>query len=71
MPKLIAYLRFQYHGFLLDLNNCLNQLHLRSDEAAEEIAKKHVMTMLLDILPRLGYPTDRLLRGDDHDDILG
>lgn len=43
---------------------------IRSDEAAEKIAKKHVMTMLLDIA-RLGYPIDRLLRGDTHDDISG
>ena len=59
IPTLVAKARFQYHGTLLDLNNVLNQLHMRSDEKAEEIAKKHAMIIFGDIFPRI-YGEDYL-----------
>lgn len=55
---LVAQLRYRYHLNAIGINNILNQLRLRSDEKAEECAKKHVMTIFNDILPRLGYDTE-------------
>ena len=54
IPEKVAKMRFYYHANLIDLNNVLNQLGIRSDEKAEEVAKKHVMTIFTDICPRLG-----------------
>ncbi len=62
LPKTVAKMRFEYHGTLLDINNVLNQLGLRNDEKAEEIAKRHVMTMINDIAPRLGYDVGSLAK---------
>jgi len=52
--KAVAMLRFHHHGNMLNVNNVLNQLGIRSDERAEEIGKKHTMKIMTDILPRLG-----------------
>ena len=64
LPDIVAKLRFEYHGDMLDLNNVLNQLHLRSDEKAEKIAKKHVMIIFNDIFSRLGIDTSKLMKGE-------
>lgn len=61
-PDTVAKVRLKYHGDMLDLNNVLNQLHLRSDEEAERIAKKHVMIIVEYIFPRLGIDTSKLMK---------
>ena len=53
ITKAVAKMRFHYHGTLLDINNILNQLGIRKDDKAEAVAKKHVMTIFNDILPRI------------------
>lgn len=57
LPDIVTNLRYHYHLNAIDVNNILNQLKLRSDEKAEECAKNHTMTIINDILPRLGYDT--------------
>lgn len=49
----VAYWRLMWHAEMVDINNILNQLGLRSDEKAETVAKKHVMTVVNDVAPRL------------------
>lgn len=53
MPKIIARMRFVYHANMLDVNNVLNQLHIISDERAEQANKDHAMTIFNDIFPRI------------------
>lgn len=43
LSEMIAFLRAKYHVNMLDIVNALNQLHLMSDDKAEEKAKNHVM----------------------------
>jgi len=62
IPKIVAKMRFEYHGAALDFNNVLNQLGIRKDEKAEEVAKHHVMTIVNDICPRLGYDVSQLAK---------
>ena len=52
-PRIIAKVRFKYHCEMLDIVNSANQLHILKDEKAEEANKKHTMTIINDILPRL------------------
>ena len=59
----ITNVRFQYHLAAIDVNNALNQLKLRSNEKADECAKKHTMTIFNDILPRLGYNVESMFKG--------
>lgn len=54
IPKMVAKIRFAYHTNMLDVNNVLNQLKMRSDEKAEERGKHHCMEAF-DCLERLGY----------------
>ena len=61
----IAVMRFHYHSNCIELNNVLNQLRLRSDEKAEEVAKKHTMIVIEDICPRLGVDTTKLFNEED------
>jgi hypothetical protein len=49
----VAKMRLCYHANLIELNNILNQLNIRSDNVAEEIAAKHVMILFNDVLPRI------------------
>jgi len=49
----VSKMRLSYHLNGIEINNVLNQLHIRDDEKAERIAKNHVMTIFNDILPRL------------------
>jgi hypothetical protein len=58
ITKVVAALRFKYHANMLDVNNVLNQLGLRNDEKAEEKGAYHAMTIINDVLPRLGYDVE-------------
>lgn len=51
---LVTNIRKEYHLNMLDVNNVLNQMHIISDDKANENNKKHVMTLFTDIYPRLG-----------------
>lgn len=55
LAEKVAKVRYHYHLACVEANNILNQLGLRSDDKAEEVAKDHVMTIFNDCLPRLGY----------------
>lgn len=43
-----------YHANLIDINNALHALGLKSDKQAEEFNKKHVMK-LVEMYARRGY----------------
>ena len=60
MATRIAKMRLHFHASACDWNNVLNQLHVISDEKAEIRNKNHVMTIMSDILPRLGYDTEAI-----------
>lgn len=49
----VAKMRLVYHAEAIEINNVLNQLHIRNDDVAEECAKKHTMEIVNDILPRI------------------
>ena len=53
IAKCVTKIRFHYHANMLSVVNAANQLHLLSDEKAEEINKKHTMIIFEDIFPRL------------------
>lgn len=53
LPTMIANIRLKYHLNALDLYNSLNQLHLVSDEKAEEANKMH-LKKCIDCYSRLG-----------------
>ena len=53
LPIMIANIRLKYHLNALDLYNSLNQLHLVSDEKAEEANKMH-FNKCIDCYSRLG-----------------
>lgn len=55
LPKLVAQLRLRYHLEAIDVNNVLYQLHLRSEDKAEHLGKKHCMSAI-DCFERLGVP---------------
>ena len=54
LAEKVSIMRFHYHSNLIEVNNVLNQLGIRSDNKAEEIGKKHAMILFNDVLPRLG-----------------
>lgn len=62
ITKVIAKARFWYHANALDINNVLNQIGIRNDEKAEERGKYHTMTIITDVLPRLGYDVESKLK---------
>lgn len=62
MATFVTAMRFKYHANATDINNALNQLHIISDEKAEERNKKHVMTIVNDILPRMGYDVEEYFK---------
>ena len=39
----VAKMRLEYHSFMLDVCNVLNQLGILKDEKAEEVMKNHTM----------------------------
>ena len=54
LAEKITKARLSYHANMIEINNVLNQLHIRNDEKAEAVAKKHTMVIFEDIMPRLG-----------------
>ena len=38
LPNLVSAIRFEYNGDLINVNNVLNQIGIRSNEKAEEIS---------------------------------
>ncbi len=60
ISKKVAKARFMYHANACSIVNVLNQLGLMSDEKAEASNKKHVMTIVNDICPRLGIDTEKV-----------
>ncbi len=62
LPTKVAKARYVYHLAMIDVNNVLNQLKIRNDESAEEKGKYHTMTILNDVLPRLGYDVEKMFR---------
>lgn len=65
LPKTVAKVRFHYHAVMLDLNNALNQLRILSDDKAEKNNERHTMTIVNDILPRLGYQLEDAVNKDE------
>ena len=65
IPKLVTVARYGYHLNAIDVNNVLNQLKIRKDDKAEEVAKKHLGTIIGDILPRLGYDTSVFYKNEE------
>lgn len=57
--KRVAKARFLYHANMASAVNVLNQLHLMSDEKANEKNKKHVFECL-DALEHIGYDLSSL-----------
>lgn len=55
ISNLVTKLRERYHLEAIELNNVLNQLSIRSDNKAEDVAREHTMKLVNDIYPRLGY----------------
>ena len=53
LPEFVAALRFKWHANMVDVVNVANQLHLISDDKAEQLNKRHAMTIITDILPRI------------------
>ena len=53
LPTMIANIRLKYHLNAIDLYNSFNQLHLVSDEKAEEENKMH-LKKCVDCYSRLG-----------------
>ena len=53
----IAVMRFWYHANMTSIVNVANQLHILSDNKAEEMNKNHTMTIVNDIIPRLSKET--------------
>jgi len=53
ISKKVTKMRYKYHLNAIEINNVLNQLHIRNDEKAEENAKKHIMVIFNDIIPRM------------------
>ena len=54
LSKFVAKMRFTYHVNAIEINNVLNQLHIRSDSKANAVGKYH-FDEVLDCLERLGY----------------
>lgn len=64
LAKLVAKARFIYHTNAVEVVNAANQLHIISDEKAEEMNKNHVMTLFNDVMPRLGFDVQSAMRED-------
>lgn len=46
IENIAYYIGVHYHATMIDINRALYIIGLRDDEKAEEIAKKHVMTVV-------------------------
>ena len=53
MAERVAKMRLWYHANMIEVNNVLNQLHIRNDDVAEKTAEKHVMILFNDVFPRI------------------
>ncbi len=62
LSTMVAKMRFKFHANAVDWNNVLNQLNIISDDKAEAKIKDHVMTIVNDILPRLGYDVEKFFK---------
>ena len=63
LPEAVAIARFKYHANMLDVVNVANQLHILSDDKAEEMNKNHCMVIMTDLLPRItGLTVDDILK---------
>lgn len=59
LPNLVSAIRFEYNGDLINVNNVLNQIGIRSNEKAEEISIRRTKNCI-DCLFRLGWkPEDK------------
>ena len=65
IPATVAKIRYIFHLNMIDVNNVLNQLKLRTNDKAEEIAKKHTMIALTDCLPRFNEKAYKKLFEED------
>ena len=68
IAETVTKMRYKYHLEAIELNNVLNQLGMRSDTKADECAKRHVVTLLTDIMPRMGYDTSSLFTESGEED---
>ena len=59
IEKLIIKVATEYHGNMVELNRLLYIIGIRSYEKAEEVAKKHMMT-LVKMLERAGYDISQI-----------
>ncbi len=68
LSTIVAKCRLWYHAEAIELNNVLNQLHIRKDDIAEDKAADHMLTIVNDILPRLygKEAVDHLLKKEAH-----
>lgn len=62
ITKIVAKGRFIFNTNMVDVVNVLNQLKVIKDDKAEEMNKKYVMEIFTDILPRLGYDVESILK---------
>ena len=65
LSTLVTKLRFMYHCEVIEVNNVLNQLHLRSDEKADMVAKNSLMTLVNDVFPRMGLDTSCFFKDEE------
>lgn len=61
----VAKMRLNYHANAVSLNNALNQLHIISDDTAEQRNRNHVMIILTDITPRLGKDVEKVFKNGE------
>lgn len=59
LAKKVAMMRFKFHANMTSIVNAANQLHILTDDKANEMNKHHVMECL-DALERLGYDLSNL-----------
>ena len=53
LSMIVAKIRNWYNINTIDVVNALNQMHILSDERAEELNRKKMMTLIEDIWPRI------------------
>lgn len=59
LAKKVAVMRFKFHANMTSIVNVANQLHILTDDKANEMNKHHVMECF-DALERLGYDLSNL-----------
>lgn len=53
IARVTTKVRLLYHAYVVSIANAAKQLHILTDEEAEELNKKHRMVIFTDIIPRL------------------